>query len=303
MVSFQLSDQSRGHLQLRICPSSLALSVSLNSISNSVSRIDHWVSDSADGSNSPTAGEPHLYPTMSNTAHLSDEPNCIFTSNQFLPNSPSYLHLIPACLDLFTEHIYPIMPLIHMPTLRASIHRPLEMSEKNLLYALCALTSTHMSGKIIQAPETSSWEATGRFFLDECLLVRQSYDFVEDKTLSAVISSYFVSTAFFEINQSRKSWYYLREAMTLGQDLGLHNEKSYVGLPEAESLCRRRTFWILYITERYVCVFFRTSDLNSQKIGRLPSYATSRSLSPKPPNFRVLCMSMKPLKYTQASCT
>ncbi|KAG4413768.1 hypothetical protein IFR04_013118 [Cadophora malorum] len=48
-----------------------------------------------------------------------------------------------------------------------------------------------MSGKSILAPGPPSWEAAGRFFLDECISVRQSYDFVEDKTLSAVISSSF----------------------------------------------------------------------------------------------------------------
>lgn len=142
------------------------------------------------------------------------------------------------------------MPLIHMPTLRNSIDRPLAECEKNLVYSLCAVTSTHMMGKNIQAVGPPSWEAAGRSFLDECMSIRHSYDFVEDKTLSAVISSYFVSTAFFELNQSRKSWYYLREALTLGQDLGLHDERSYVGLSPTEDLCRRRTFWILYITER-----------------------------------------------------
>jgi hypothetical protein len=166
------------------------------------------------------------------------------------------------------EHIYPIMPLIHMPTLRNAVERrsvPLEMYEKNLLYALCALTSTHMIGKSINAPGPPSWEAAGRFFLDECILVRQSYDFVEDKSLYAVISSYLVHTAFFEINQSRKSWYYLREAMTMGQDLGLHDEKSYVGLSPTEDVCRRRTFWILYVTERYFLPPLKNLDLTTPR--------------------------------------
>lgn len=199
--------------------------------------------------NSPTT-QPAWHPIFGDVTHLNEDPNVTFTTNQFRPTSPSYFHLIPTCLDLFMEHIYPIMPLIHMPTLRASIDQALTMSEKNLLYSLCALTSTHMMGKSIHAVGPPSWEAAGRFFLDECISVRQSYDFVEDKTLSAVISSYFVSTAFFELNQSRKSWYYLREALTLGQDLGFHDEKTYLGLTPAEDLCRRRTFWILYVTER-----------------------------------------------------
>ena len=210
-------------------------------------RIDGWLSNTAPYS---STAQNSWHPVISETLHLSEEPRSIFTTDQFLPVKPCYFHLIPTCLDLFMEHIYPIMPLIYMPTLQESIKRPLDMSEKNLVYSLCALTSTHMIGKSIIAPGSSSWEETGRFFLEECISVRQSYDFVEDKTLSAIISSYFVSTAFFELNQSRKSWYYLREALTMGQDLGFHDEASYIGLTPAETLCRRRTFWILYVTER-----------------------------------------------------
>lgn len=184
---------------------------------------------------SPEEGQ-HLYPPV-----------------QFRPTTRSYFHLIPLCLDLFMEHIYPIMPLIHMPNLKASITRPLEPHEKNIVYSLCAVTSLHMSGKSIPANNAAGpncWEAAGRFFLDECITNRQSYDFVEDRSLFAIISSYFVSTAWFELNQSRKSWYYLREALTLAQDMGLQDEKNYAGLSPSEELCRRRTFWILYVTER-----------------------------------------------------
>ncbi|KAH8670305.1 hypothetical protein BGZ60DRAFT_32862 [Tricladium varicosporioides] len=230
--------------------------------------IDRWLSDAE--TTSPVLGQTQWHPTMSEVQHFSDEPKSIYTSDQYRPTSPSYFHLIPTCLDLFMQHIYPIMPLIHMPTLRASIDRPLEMFEKNLLYSLCALTSTHMSGQNIKAPGPPSWEAAGRFFLDECILVRQSYDFVEDKTLGAIISSYFVSTAFFELNQSRKSWYYLREAMTMGQDLRLHDEASYAGLSPTEALCRRRTFWILYVTERSFAIL-RHKPLTLQKTPEFPS--------------------------------
>jgi len=220
-------------------------------IINANDRIENWLSDHS-ASTSPTIPQhPKWHPIMSDVSQFHDEPANIFSSDQTRPSSQNYFHLIPTCIDLFMEHIYPIMPLVHMPTLREFVARRPEMFEKNLLYSLCALTSTHMSGKSILAPGPPSWEAAGRFFLDECISIRQQYDFVEDKTLSAVISSYFVSTAFFELNQSRKSWYYLREALTMGQDLKFHDENAYVGLAEAEALCRRRTFWILYVTERY----------------------------------------------------
>ncbi|KAH8600915.1 hypothetical protein B0O99DRAFT_293453 [Bisporella sp. PMI_857] len=230
---------------------------------------DDWISDSATAPSSPSFQRQWLPAALAENLHLNEEPRSIFTSEQFMPTTASYFHLIPTCIDLFMEHIYPIMPLIYMPALRESIKRQLDVSEKNLVYSLCALTSTHMIGKSISAPGPQSWETAGRFFLDQCILVRQSYDFVEDKTLSAVISCYFLSTAFFELNQSRKSWYYLREALTMGQDLGFHDEKTYIGLSPAEELCRRRTFWILYVTERSFAIL-RHKPLTLSKTPALP---------------------------------
>ncbi len=167
------------------------------------------------------------------------------------------MDLIPRCVDLYYEHIYPIMPLPYMPALHAMLARlspsmaDLSWSDRNYLYALSALTCFHMSGQNVAADApTPSWESAGRFFLDECIAARQSYDFFGDVSLHAVISSFWLSTSFFEINQSRKSWLYLREALTLAQDLELHGDASYVGLDPAEQLCRQRTFWQLFVTER-----------------------------------------------------
>lgn len=153
-------------------------------------------------------------------------------------------------MELYYEHIYPIMPLLYMPTIRATIARPMTAPEKNLIYVLCALVCMHMSGKSLHVDGPVSWEAAGRFFLDECVSNRQSYDFMEDASLSAVISSFWLSTSFFEINQNRKSWLYLREALTLAQDMGLHDDASYIGLSAQEALCRQRVFWQLFVTER-----------------------------------------------------
>lgn len=182
------------------------------------------------------------------------EPRGSFSSDQYLPNNRSYLYLIPRCVELYREHIYPIMPLVYLPTIEAMVSDTMAMnpSEKNLIYALCALTSMHMSGQSIQSSglRPPSWEAAGRFFLDECISVRHSYDFLEDPTLFAVISSFFLSTSFFEINQSRKSWVYLREALTLALDMGLHHDSTYTDLLPEEKLCRLRVFWILFVTER-----------------------------------------------------
>ncbi|KAK7747665.1 hypothetical protein SLS62_008991 [Diatrype stigma] len=212
------------------------------------------------------------------------EPRSPFTTSAFRPNSRSYLHLVPHCVELYFRHVYPIMPLVYMPAIRTAVARPggMEPAERNLIYALCALTSFHMSGKSLSSPTAAmgaavpapapSWEAVGRFFLDECIAARQGrdYDFLEDVSLGAAVSSFWLSTSFFEISQSRKSWYYLREALGLALDLGLHDDTSYRGLAPEDVLCRQRVFWILFITERSFAIL-RKKPLTLRRAPRLPA--------------------------------
>ncbi|KXJ87009.1 hypothetical protein Micbo1qcDRAFT_167756, partial [Microdochium bolleyi] len=162
------------------------------------------------------------------------------------------------------------MPVLYMPAVRGIISRPMSPSEKNLVFAMCALTSFHVSGKSLASPDGPNWELAGKFFLDECIAVRHEYDFLEDASLGAVISSFWLSTSFFEINQSRKSWYYLREALTLAMDMGLDDDKTYQGLSTEEVLCRRRVFWILYVTERSFAIL-RNKPITLRKTPSLPA--------------------------------
>ncbi|KAM0274395.1 hypothetical protein ACHAQH_007897 [Verticillium albo-atrum] len=235
---------------------------------------DPSMSDSsANPSAAPSAANspPQFWVNLtSNPGHNVPEPRSAFSSDEFRPNSRSYLYMVPQCVELYYEHIYPIMPLLYMPAIRQTIARPMTPSEKNLIYALCALTSMHMSGKSIEAPGPPSWEVAGRFFLDECISVRQSYDFLEDLSLSAVISSFYLSTSFFEINQSRKSWHYLREALNNAQDLGLQNDSTYYGLSPEDTLCRQRVFWILFVTERSFAIL-RNKPITFKQTPSLPS--------------------------------
>lgn len=221
------------------------------------------------------APSPPAQPFVPWTAVTSDprkvpEPKGPFTSDVYQPRSRDYRYLIPRCVDLYYEHMYPIMPLVYMPAIRNLIERDLTSSEENLIYALCALTSFHMAGKSLAISGQPPWDEVGRFFLDECISVRHKYDILEDTSLFVVISSFWLSTSFFEINQSRKSWFYLREALTLAIDLRLHQDASYNGLPAEEVLCRQRVFWILFVTERSFAIL-RNKPLTLRKTPSLPT--------------------------------
>ncbi|KAL0941710.1 fungal specific transcription factor [Colletotrichum truncatum] len=248
--------------------------LNLDSVDIGMSGSDLGEAASQHSSNASAASTPPSFwaAVTSNPAHSSvPEPRGIFSSDEMRPRTRNYFHMIPQLVELYYEHIYPIMPLIFMPAIRETISRPaMTPSEKNLIYAMCALTSMHMSGKSIGAPGPTSWEVVGRFFLDETISTRQSYDFLEDLSLSAVISSFYLSTSFFEINQSRKSWYYLREALTNAQDLGLQDDSTYYGLSREETLCRQRVFWILFVTERSFAIL-RNKPITFKRTPSLPT--------------------------------
>ncbi|GKT46583.1 putative sugar kinase [Colletotrichum spaethianum] len=247
--------------------------LNVDSLDIGMSSSDMGEAASQHSSNASAASTPPSFwaAITSNPGHSNvPEPSGMFSSDELRPRTRSYLHMIPQLVELYYEHIYPIMPLIYMPSIRETINRPMTPSEKNLVYALCALTSMHMSGKSIGAPGPTSWEVVGRFFLDETISIRHSYDFLEDLSLYAVISSFYLSTSFFEINQSRKSWYYLREALTNAQDLGLQDDSSYYGLSREETLCRQRVFWILFVTERSFAIL-RNKPITFKRTPSLPT--------------------------------
>ncbi|KAF9876386.1 C6 zinc finger domain containing protein [Colletotrichum karsti] len=248
--------------------------LNVDSVDIGMSGSDLGEAASQHSSNASAASTPPSFwaAVTSNPAHSNvPEPRGIFSSDELRPRTRNYFQMIPQLVELYYEHIYPIMPLIYMPAIRETISRPnMTPSERNLIYAMCALTSMHMSGKSIGAPGPTSWEVVGRFFLDETISTRQSYDFLEDLSLSAVISSFYLSTSFFEINQSRKSWYYLREALTNAQDLGLQDDSTYYGLSREETLCRQRVFWILFVTERSFAIL-RNKPITFKRTPSLPT--------------------------------
>ncbi|KAJ2899792.1 RING-3 protein [Zalerion maritima] len=240
----------------------------------------HGVSN---GSSPAQVSHPSPWTTSPSSATHSSfdgEPFGPFSTDQLRPNMRHHFDMIPKLVDLYYEHIYPIMPLVYMPTISEIIGRPMSPPEKRQIYALCALTAFHMSGKSINAAGPAStweaasappaWEQIGRSFLDESISARQSYDFEEDISLPAITASFWMSTSFFEINQSKKSWYYLKEALSLAMDLGLHNEAKYMGLSDTEKLCRRRVFWILFVTERSFAIL-RRKPLTFTRTPSLPT--------------------------------
>ncbi|KAH7625176.1 hypothetical protein B0T09DRAFT_388002 [Sordaria sp. MPI-SDFR-AT-0083] len=184
--------------------------------------------------------------TWASDVSIAPETTGLFANEHTFPSRGAFLYLVPKCVELFYQHLYPVMPVLYMPEIQRMDPRICDLPEKNLLYSLSALTCFRMSGHSLGAEDSPEfWDQAGRFLLNDCLDVRKQYDLYENISLNTVVSSMFLASSFFEINQSTKAWVYLREALTFAQELGLEDESTYAGLSPEEALCRQRVFWLL----------------------------------------------------------
>jgi hypothetical protein len=103
------------------------------------------------------------------------------------------------------------------------------------------------------------------------LRTRQTVDYVESPSLDSVHISFFLFATFFGRGVHNTAWFYLREAITFAQLIGLDNEESYRNISSrSEAAFRRRTFWVLYVTERAYAIQ-RHHSLSMQPSVDLPS--------------------------------
>lgn len=108
-----------------------------------------------------------------------------------------------------------------------------------LVLSLCALINL----QVLNRPADE--------LLRETLRARQTFDYIENPTLDSVHISFFLFACFFGLNTHNTAWFYLREAVTFAQLIGLDNEESYRAIiSRQDAAYRRRSFWIIFVSER-----------------------------------------------------
>lgn len=85
--------------------------------------------------------------------------------------------------------------------------------------------------------------------VEETIRMWNSYNHKDNPTLTDVLIAFFLSAAYFGLEKANAAWIHLREAITLAQLLGMHDEATY-NPGDADADFRRRLFWLLYVSER-----------------------------------------------------
>lgn len=178
--------------------------------------------------------------------------------------------LISQCVKQYFRHLYPISPVIHEPSFqfRMSSNEELTIDEKVLVLSICAITVLHAGPQSDLALEKKL--QLGKQFLDLCFQMRRNGDWTELSNLTTIIASYHICICLFELKKPRGHHFYLREAIGMAHEQGLHLESTYVGMDEIQSICSRRTYALLFITERG-CAILRNKFTSITKLPYLPS--------------------------------
>lgn len=181
------------------------------------------------------------------------------------PHSPAHLKkagllsmdMITHCVDYFFAHLYPTQPILH----RQKVGETIGQMENNveaycLAVSLCAymMIQPNMSMPAeafdgLDVPPQSSLQH-GHLLLQEALRVRRAYNYVENPSIWSVITSFFFFGSYFCLDRHNTAWFHLREATTLAQIMGMHEEANYQLNDIVESSRRRRLYWLLFVTER-----------------------------------------------------
>jgi hypothetical protein len=179
-------------------------------------------------------------------------------------------NLMSQCVKQYFLHLYSILPVIHEASFCYRLNRqePLPLEEKCLLVALCAMA-------IVKAPPASDLNFDAkkkicRRFLLHVSEIRKQSEWIESATLTSIITSYCLAVAHWEIKQYRSHCLYLREAVGLALEQELHLESSYAKKTYMQEICHRRTFALLFITERGLAIL-RNKPIMITRLPFLPT--------------------------------
>lgn len=170
---------------------------------------------------------------------------------------------IDECVEFFFANMYPTMPILSRERFLPKIA---EMDTNTESYCLVASMCAFMliqSGaswgavpgdmkinKTQPTPVVNAGTILGTAVLEEVLRTRKQHDFVDSPSVSSVITAFFLFGCYFGLDKHNTAWFYLREATTLAQIMGLQHESTYLLYDAVDATRMRRLFWLLFVTER-----------------------------------------------------
>lgn len=170
-------------------------------------------------------------------------------ANEAHPLSDSVL--IPN-IAVFFERLQSIMPVFTRAWVFDKIDRGEHRTDPQLGAMLIALSAFALCQPVDSTDpvDSSSRKRKVRRLLEESVKMRNSALLGSHPSLEAIMCSFFIFGTLFGLGEENAAWFRLREAVTLGYLLRIHETSSYENLDKDEQERRLRAYLLLAITER-----------------------------------------------------
>lgn len=179
---------------------------------------------------------------------------------------------------VFLMRLYPVFPVIDPGCLLSKLSLTRDAVPRSMAGFFAAMSAAvivqlNLSTSVV-APENASFASISMGsptqielpfsladkYIAECIKERQNTSFIDDADEWTILESFFMFSYYGNRVKSKQAWYYLREAIGFAISLGLDREESYDDPDLEVNERRRRLYWLLFITERYVDTLHCSSD-------------------------------------------
>ncbi|KAI9043938.1 Zn(II)2Cys6 transcription factor [Aspergillus affinis] len=166
-------------------------------------------------------------------------------------------NIIASPLYIYHVRMYPVWPIVDVEDVISILQNPRDPSPEAYALATSVAAATIAQLRLEQGPQSNK-SVTADTFVMECLKVRDSSNYRSNANLDNVRTAFFLHVYYENQHPGGSgSLLYLREAISLAQMMSLHREASYSELPPEEQQIRRRVLWLLFVTERGVCILHK----------------------------------------------
>ncbi|KAL9113352.1 MAG: hypothetical protein Q9227_002393 [Pyrenula ochraceoflavens] len=148
--------------------------------------------------------------------------------------------------------MYPTLPILRHAQVQKLAGEMDRSSEAYcLISSLCAFVLIQPGmGTSDDEAAIQSRQSTTMLLLEDILHVRKGCDYIDPPSTNAAVISFFLFGCYFSLDKHNMAWYFLREATTLVQIMGMHEETAYFTKDITEKFLKRNLFWLLFVTER-----------------------------------------------------
>lgn len=202
---------------------------------------------------------PHTNPSPSRSAIsapgvLLAEDESGFYNRPFLTDELCPRELLISIMMDYTERIYPLVPIVHLPTFHADLAANRDINDLDflcLIIALSALTVGLLPSRFdayhALVGRFGTRTATINYCSQMCLRLRPA-DYWDHLGHRKWAVAFALSMGVFQTGQTNQSRMFEAESMQIARLLELHRISEYEGLNAVEAQLRKKAFWLQLYT-------------------------------------------------------